>query len=203
MTTKKRIFQFKVTLEGVVPPVWRQILVPESYSFWDLHVAIQDAMGWQDYHLHQFRLTNPKTGQSEFIGIPDEEGFDYGQSTLPGWELAIADYFTHPTVSGRYEYDFGDDWQHEVVLEDILPRNASTKYPRCLAGEQACPPEDCGGIHGYAEFLEAYQDPSHKEHRAMHDWLGDGYDPKTFNPEDVHFDNPQERWRIAFSDESP
>jgi hypothetical protein len=202
MTTKKRVFQFKVTLEGINPAVWRQIQVPESYSFWDLHVAIQDAMGWKDYHLHLFRLINPKTGQPESIGIPDEEGIDYDQVILPGWDLAIADYFTHPTVSAMYEYDFGDDWQHVVLLEDILPRDASTKYPWCLAGAQACPPEDCGGVHGYAEFVEAYQDPSHKEHRAMHDWLGEGYDPNAFSPEAVHFDNPRKRWRIAFGDES-
>ncbi len=203
MTTEERNFQFKVTLEGVVPVVWRQIQVPESYSFWDLHVAIQDSMGWQDYHLHLFQLVNPTTGQTESIGIPDDEGFEDDPGTLRGWEFAIAHYFTQPGTSARYEYDFGDDWQHEVVFEDILPRVPGTRYPRCLAGAQACPPEDCGGVHGYEEYLKAIRDPSHEEHETMLEWRGGDYYPNAFSPEAVHFDDPQERWRRAFGDESP
>ncbi len=199
MPTHERIYQFKVQMLGITPLVWRQIQVPESYSFWDLHVAIQDAMGWKDYHLHLFQVINPETGLAESIGIPDDEGFIDDPPTLPGWELSIASYFTQSGTSARYEYDFGDDWQHEIILEDILPREEHQNHPLCLAGAQACPPEDCGGVHGFERMLEALRDPSHEEHQSMVDWIGTEYDPNAFNPEDVRFDDPQERWNFAFS----
>ena len=201
MTTHERIFQFKVSLLGITPLIWRQIQVPESYSLWSLHVAIQDAMGWKDYHLHLFQVDNPVTGYAESIGIPDNEGFIDDPPTLPGWELAIADYFTQPGSSAKYEYDFGDDWQHKVLFENILPREEHLDYPQCLAGAQACPPENCGGVHGFTELLEALRNPAHEEHQTMVEWIGTEYDPNAFNPEDVHFADPQERWNIAFGQE--
>ena len=201
MTSQGRIFQFKVTLKGVDPLIWRRLQVPESYSFWDLHVAIQDAMGWQDRHLHLFQVANPSTGLTDSIGVPDDEAFEGDPVTLAGWDLAIADYFGEVGASGRYEYDFGDDWQHEVLLEDILPGASQSKYPLCVAGARACPPEDCGGVFGYVELLEAIRDPAHKEHDTMLQWLGGDYDPSTFNPKAVRFENPRKRWRIAFGAE--
>lgn len=198
MTNEERIFQFKVTLKEVEPLVWRRFQVPESYNFWDLHVAIQDAMGWQDCHLHLFQVANPKTGRTELIGIPDDDTFEGDPVTLPGWNLPIAGYFTQVGASAGYEYDFGDDWQHEVLLEDIIPRAPRTKYPLCVAGARACPPEDCGGVMGYEELLEAIRDPAHEEHESMLEWLGGNYKPDAFDPKTVRFDNPRKRWRIAF-----
>ena len=202
MTAFERVYQFKVSLQGIEPQVWRRIQVPESYSFWDLHVAIQDAMGWKDYHLHLFRVSNPETpGQIDNIGIPDDEGWDDSLNTLPGWNLSIADYFTRPNMTVQYEYDFGDDWQHEVVLEEILPRQEGAEYPLCLAGAQACPPEDCGGVHGFERVLEAMRNPDHEEHQETVDWIGTEYDPNAFHPENVRFDDPQQRWDFAFGSE--
>lgn len=116
---QKNIYQFKITLEGIKPPIWRRIQVPESYSFWDLHVAIQDSMGWEDYHLHEFKILNPKTGIKDNIGLPSDEGDE--ETILPGWKTPISSYFSASNKEADYEYDFGDSWDHKVSLEKILP----------------------------------------------------------------------------------
>lgn len=135
-------FQFLVILVGTNPLVWRRILVGDDVSFWDFHVAIQDAMGWEDYHLHEFRLVDPRTGRQIRIGIPDEE-FPEDRPCLAGWKVPVSDYFSWEAVAkglpARYVYDFGDDWHHLVILEDVVPRGAR-RYPRCVAGAGACPP---------------------------------------------------------------
>ncbi|MFQ5780091.1 MAG: plasmid pRiA4b ORF-3 family protein [Nitrospiria bacterium] len=191
-------YQFKVTLKGVEPPIWRRIEVPAGYSFWDLHVAIQDAMGWFDCHLHAFRISNPDTGEMEEIGIPYDEGFD-DRPCLPGWEVPMAAYFKGPGDRSDYDYDFGDGWEHEIVLEQIVSRFPRTKYPRCLEGERACPPEDCGGTSGYEDLLETIFDPAHEEHDRTMEWLGGEFDPEAFDPKQVRFDHPKKRWKIAFA----
>lgn len=188
----KRIYQFKITLEDISPPIWRRIQVPETYSFWDLHVAIQDAMGWWDSHLHAFRFK----GQPE-IGIPVGEFPEQGE-VLAGWQIQIDEYFRRVGDSVRYEYDFGDGWNHEVLLEGILLKEKGKRYPRCIDGERACPPEDCGGPLGYYELLEIISDPHHEEHEETMVWLGGKYNPERFNPKNVKFDNPHERWQYAF-----
>jgi Plasmid pRiA4b ORF-3-like protein len=198
MDTKRDTLQFKVTLLDVTPPVWRRIEVPAKYSFWDLHVAIQDAMGWRDYHLHMFRVPNAATGQIDEIGIPDEEAFEGDSVCVPGWEVPVARYFPAVGARGTYEYDFGDGWIHEIALEAIGPRERGIKYPRCVGGQRACPPEDCGGPGGYAELLETIRDPTHAEYASTMEWLGGRFDPDRFTPGRVRFDNPQKRWRIAF-----
>lgn len=192
-----KIYQFKVVLLRVEPPVWRRIQVPASYTFWDLHVAIQDAMGWWDYHLHEFEILNPTTGDRDRIGIPSDE-YAPELQWLAGWEIPISSYFSLQNPEAIYTYDFGDDWHHSVALEDVLPRDPDAEYPRCLAGERACPPEDCGGVYGYADFLEAFQDPQHEEHDRMLEWVGGSFDPEHFDPDEVAFDDPDKRWRIAF-----
>ena len=191
------IHQLKVTLEDVEPPVWRRIQVPESYSFWDLNVAIQDAMGWLDYHLHQFNLIDPRTGLRVLIGIPNDEG-DLDYETLPGHDHWISDYFSPENSKADYLYDFGDDWTHSIELEEVLPRQEGVAYPACVAGERACPPEDCGGFDGYADFLEIITDPNHEEHDEMLTWAGGDFDPERFEPVAVNFADPAVRWRIAF-----
>lgn len=145
---KRSTLQFKVTLAEVEPPVWRRIEVPASYTLWDLHVAIQAAMGWLDYHLHMFRLRSPVTGETDEIGIPDEDAFEGDPVCLAGWEVPVAAYFDAVGTRASYEYDFGDGWVHEVELEAVGRRQSKTKHPRCLGGRRACPPEDCGGPPG-------------------------------------------------------
>ena len=191
-------YQFKISLKGLEPAIWRRIQVPANYSFWDLHVAIQDAMGWLDYHLHVFRIVNPLTSKIEEIGIPDDSR---PLEVLPGWELAISDYFSGKTNSAKYEYDFGDGWEHEVILEEILSRGVNCQYPKCIAGERACPPEDCGGIGGYQDLLEAIHYPNHENRERWVTWIGSSFDSETFDPNQVRFDDPEKRWQIAFASE--
>jgi len=181
-----KVYQIKVTLRDIRPPIWRYIQVPETYTFWDLHVAIQDAMGWSDCHLHEFEMLDPSSGLRVNIGIPNE---DFGEEIFPEWEQKIADYFSMENRSVNYTYDFGDSWEHAVQLEKILPRENNVNYPRCVNGKRACPPEDCGGIWGYeeicrgeSEFQEEYED----------------YDPEHFDLKEIIFDDPDRRRKTSF-----
>jgi Plasmid pRiA4b ORF-3-like protein len=193
------IHQFKITLCHVDPPVWRRIQVQSSYSFWDLHVAIQDAMGWLDYHLHSFSLGDSK---STPVGIPDD---DFGQKVLAGWKVPIAKHFKVPGNVAQYRYDFGDGWQHDVLLEGILLIDPDTSYPRCMAGGRACPPEDCGGTPGYARLLQILQAPGTVEYDEKISWLrghAQNYLPfrsEHFNATETKFSDPVARWKSAFA----
>ena len=189
------VLQFKVSLRDISPPVWRRLQVPASYSFWDLHVAIQDAMGWLDCHLHEFQIRNPSTGESDLIGIVDD---DAPPAMKAGWDIPVVRHFTLENRKARYCYDFGDDWEHDVELEWILPRELSQDYPLCIAGRRACPPEDCGGPAGYERFLVAISRPSHEDHEVMVQWIGRPFDAERFDETAVRFDDPQERWNTAF-----
>jgi hypothetical protein len=195
--TTSTVYQFKITLKGIRPPVWRRIQVPSTYTFWDLHVAIQDAMGWLDYHLHEFDVPSPSTGLPVRIGIPHED-FPMIVPILPGWQLRIADYFTEANAKANYYYDFGDDWRHAVLLEKMVPQDPSVRYPVCVAGRRACPPEDCGGTWGYSEFLRKLADSTDPGHKEMVEWIGGDFDPGNFDAADVYFDDPRERWQRAF-----
>jgi len=193
-----RVYQFRITLKGIKPPIWRRIQVPETYTFWDLHVAIQDAMGWEDYHLHEFEIRHPSTGEKVRIGTPHEEDEFFGREVISEHEQKISDWFSMENSVAEYTYDFGDNWEHEIRLEEILPRDRGVEYPVCIAGERACPPEDCGGVWGYEEFLEAIRNPEHEEHEEMLEWIGGEFDPEHFDPREVSFDDPDERRKFAF-----
>ena len=195
-----QVYQFKITLKGVKPPIWRRIQVPESYTFWDFHVAIQDAMGWFDYHLHSFKIVNPMTGFREEIGIPDGDALWDDYEVLSGWDRKISQYFMPENNKALYIYDFSDDWHHDVKLEKILPRDRQVKYPLCLAGKRACPPEDCGGAWGYRHLLEVLSDPEHEEYEDVFEWVGEEFDPEYFDLTETAFTDPKERWDYTFGD---
>ena len=198
MTLKKKfdkVYQFKIALKGIKPPIWRRIKVPETYTFWDLHVAIQDSMGWLDYHLHHFEIPDPLKRRVVYIGIPDED-MEMGMEILPGWEVKIADYFFRENNRADYMYDYGDDWKHRVELEEIQPREKGVKYPVCIDGQRSCPPEDCGGTGGYEDFLKIIMDPQHEQYRETLDWVGGEFDPEHFDAKGVYFYNPKERLTI-------
>jgi len=185
------VLQFKIVLEEVSPPVWRRILLPAGCTFWDLHVAIQDAMGWSDYHLHEYTVRHPVKGVGR-IGIPSPDGDDFGEPPLPGWKEKVTGWLAPKRNTASYEYDFGDGWVHKVTLEKVLPRERGARYPRCIGGARACPPEDCGGPPGYmdicrgkSDYQEAYSD----------------FDPAAFDPRKVRFSDPARRLRLAQSDE--
>lgn len=203
MSSSKTCYQFKISLQHIDPPIWRRIQVPEDYTFWDLHVAIQDAMGWCDCHLHAFRFGRGR-GERIEIGVP-ATGFDES-SILPGWEIPIRDYCKSLDTSFSYLYDFSDGWEHTVILEDVFAQKHGTKYPVCVDGERACPPEDCGGIPGYVHLLEVLDDKSNSEYASMVDWLETHilnyfpYDAASFKHKTVRFDNPRKRYKLAFGD---
>lgn len=186
--TQALVLRFRIELQETDPLVWREIEVPGDDTFWDLHVAIQDAMGWLDYHLHRFTMPHPRTKQERVFGI---HNLSQDCDDPPGWAHQIASMFTSRNDAALYEYDFGDDWRHTVRLIDVLRRDFQLRYPRCTGGARACPPEDCGGIDGYAEIVAGTLDA---DTRA---WLPTGYDPAHFDPVAVRFSNPARR--LAYS----
>ena len=190
-----QVYQFKISLKGIKPPIWRRIRVPETYTFWELHVAIQDSMGWEDYHLHEFEMVDPTNGKKIKIGYPDEE---FAREVIEGWKQWISEYFSMENRVAEYVYDFGDGWKHTVRLEKILPRDKKINYPICIAGERACPPEDCGSYWGYEIFLKAISDPNHKQHEELTTWIGGKFDPEHFDIEKVFFDDPKRRLERVF-----
>ncbi len=191
MPAARKIFQLRISLEGIEPEIWRRIQIPGDSTFWDLHCAIQDAFGWEDCHLHEFHLGR---GDDELrVGIlEDEDPIDEEDELLPGWELTLAENIRAREVF-LYVYDFGDNWVHYITLEKIVGAAPRKKYPICLEGERACPPEDCGGPRGYAELLKVIRNPRHPEHEEMLEWVGKRFDPERFDVKKVRFSDPTER----------
>lgn len=190
----KHVYQFRVSLAVITPQIWRRIQVPASYTFYDLHVAIQDAMGWEDRHLHVFEI-----GGSEGIRIecPFAEP-EFGEH-IQHWttEVALKEYFKRAGNSAAYRYDFGDDWLHLIELEKILPVQENLKYPQCIEGARACPPEDCGGSSGYERYLEVLKraDPDDESFIWLGDWM-----PEKFDPRRIKFNEPRKRFLQSFED---
>lgn len=189
----KNIYQFKITLRNVKPMVWRRIQVSDDNTFYDLHCVIQDAFGWSDSHLHEFETINPKPSSIKRIGIPDDE---MGHSeVLPCWEEDIKEWFNLTNNKAmNYVYDFGDNWVHHVVLEKILPYQKDGRYPICIDGKRACPPEDCGGPWGYEHVLAVAKDSSHEEYNDIMEWLGDDFDAEEFDIEQIVYADPKKRF---------
>ena len=184
-------YQLRIVLQGTDPAVWRLIQVPGSSTFWDLHVAIQDAMGWEDSHLHVFSLRDPRSNKAVQIGIPDGDDVS-GSHDLAGWKVQLADLISAGLTSFQYCYDFGDDWLHSIELESSVQAEDAS-VPKCLAGANACPPEDVGGVFGYQEFLVALKDRKHPEHKEVLAWIGRDFDPHSFAPETVVFSDSGKR----------
>lgn len=179
-TATGRLYQFKITLLGTKPPIWRRIQVPDS-TLDELHLHIQSAMGWTNSHLHQFDIDGERYGDPDLLddGFGD---FDCVDSTRTKLSKLIP--AKSSKVRFRYEYDFGDGWEHEILFEERVTPEENQDYPRCVAGKRACPPEDIGGVWGYVEFLEAINDPKHERHAEFLEWCGP-FDPEAFDPEEA------------------
>lgn len=177
VTAKTRIFQLRVDLRGIRPPVWRRLQVPGEMSLAELHEVMQAAMGWTDTHLHEFDVDGVT------YGVPDDDWSTFHEVR----DEAKAKLFRVVGEGGRleYGYDFGDDWRHTIKVEKMLGPEPDVRYPRCVAGRRACPPEDVGGPWGYGEFLEAIADPDHDEHENLLDWAGGSFDPAAFDLADA------------------
>lgn len=176
------VYQIKITLLGSNPPIWRRILVKDC-TLDELHYHIQRAMGWTNSHLHQFKdgkkyYSDPRLMEESFFEMESED------STV----VKISDLFPERARRRRlkYEYDFGDSWEHEVLFERRIPAQKGVKYPLCVDGARACPPEDVGGVWGYADFIVAMQNPTNERHRELRNWYGrEKFDPEAFDPNEA------------------
>ena len=176
-STGAPVYRLKVTLRDIEPPVWRRFLVPADISLKRLHDALQAVMGWSDSHLHEFEAGGV------LFGTSDKE---FGVRRVSERTTKLDHVLRRPRDRMRYQYDFGDSWDHDVQLEAILPRQSGGPYPVIEDGARACPPEDVGGLPGYEEFLEAIRDPQHPEHRELLNWAGSAFDPEAFDAGDAN-----------------
>ena len=174
-TDDKKVYQLKVTLLDTSPPVWRRFLAPAEVSLDRLHLMLQQVMGWENYHLYRFQVASAE--YSELDDDEQDDWLDYEDSRQATLGRLVSDRGTR----FLYVYDFGDNWRHELRLEDVLEGKPDAGYPLCVGGRRACPPEDCGGPWGYAEMLEVVADPDHPEHLDRVEWLGEGFDPDAFD----------------------
>jgi hypothetical protein len=159
------VCQLKVTLRGTRPPIWRRLLVPANTPLTRLHRVLQIAMGWQDGHMHEFRIDGRQPAvRSSRVG----------------------DMLTEIGGSLTYTYDLGDGWEHSVVLEARFAGGGDAEYPVCLEGQQACPPEDCGGVPGYYDLLEILRNPDDERYEEMREWIGEDFDPQAFSADAVN-----------------
>ena len=186
----QQIYQIKVTLLGTDPPIWRRLRVPAGLTLEQLHDVLQMAMGWEDCHMHDFRI-----GQQRF-GTPDPMEREFGGPRTASERTArLFQVLDRAGIKAVYTYDFGDSWEHKIVVEKRLAPESGRAYPTCIAGERHGPPEDCGGIPGFYNLLEAIRDPEHEQHEELLDWLGDGFDPDAFSVEEVNCRlAPIQRW---------
>ncbi|MFH0937961.1 MAG: plasmid pRiA4b ORF-3 family protein [Planctomycetota bacterium] len=168
------VYQFKTTLIHSKPAIWRRIQVASDTTLGEFHQILQTAIGWSDSHLHQFII------QGVYYGEPDAE-FEDEDEVKDEQKVELNQVVSSVKEKFIYEYDFGDSWELVIMLEKILPFDPEAVYPICLDGERACPPEDCGGIYGYYDFLEAIKDPKHPEHAEMLEWVGGNFDPEEFD----------------------
>src|SRR5689334_19921599 len=171
------VYQIKVTLKGSKPPIWRRMQVTSTTTLAQLHQIVQCVMEWEGYYLYRFDIRGMEYGDPSMV--EEMEGEDARRVTLETLVRGEKDKFL-------YEEDFGDRWEHELRMEKVLPYEAEKRYPVCLTDKRACPPEDCGGIWGYASFLEAIQDLQHPEHEDMLEWVGGEFDPDAFDLNEVN-----------------
>ncbi|WP_295387782.1 plasmid pRiA4b ORF-3 family protein [uncultured Thiodictyon sp.] len=177
-TTSRKIYQIKIGLNDAKPPIWRRVLLDSSVSLSKFHDIIQIVMGWTDSHLHQFRA-----GET-YYGIPDPN-IDF-METLDERRYKLNHLLKKEKESIRYEYDFGDSWDHKITLEKVLPFDPAATLPHCIKGKGACPPEDVGGIFGYYDFIAAVSDPTHPDHADRTEWVGGDFDPDLYNIDEVN-----------------
>lgn len=173
------VLELDITLLHTRPAIWRRVQVPPRLNFHELHCVVQLAMGWYNCHLYQFILGD----RHEFMTLPSE--FDW-QTPIDSRTVLVGDYLADNGEKIAYEYDFGDGWMHEIKVRNVLDADPALSYPRLVAGERACPPEDCGGPWGFAELVEAMKKPRTKAYRELVEWLGEPFDPEAFDAEEVN-----------------
>lgn len=180
MTKKGRVlYQLKVTLRDIDPPIWRRIHVWEDTTLGQLHHILQIVMGWEDYHLHEFKIGR------RLYSIPDPDDDLYERKVIDERRQRLTHVLPRVGAAFQYLYDFGDSWEHDLLLEAILMPDFDKLYPSCIAGERRGPPEDVGGSAGFDEYLQALADPKHEEHQNWLRWRGP-FDPAAFSLIDIN-----------------
>lgn len=182
MNAPEQHYQIKITLQGAKPPIWRRVIIPADYTFEELHLVIQESMGWMDMHLYSFECDNFIIEDLEF----NEEliGGDFFaplHEKLDASEIMVGQLFMEEGDKCVYTYDFGDNWKHKVVLEKILEPDEERQLPVCLKGKRACPPEDCGGIYGYEDMIAKLAGPDDEEKAELLEWIGEEFEPERFD----------------------
>jgi len=171
-------YKIKISLLDLEPEIWRIIEINSDAGLLDLHAVIQTAMGWTNSHLHHFIKNNV------FYALPTEGSEDLEYETIDEETVKISDIISKKNEKIIYEYDFGDGWEHIVELLEISEKKI--KFPKCLDGGNACPPEDCGGVPGYENLLEVISDPENEEYEDMIEWLGGEFEPSHFNVDEAN-----------------
>ncbi len=173
MPRTRTVYQLKIMLQDIQPPIWRRIQVWEDITLAQLHIVLQIVMDWEDNHLHQF-----STGRRVY-GVPDPDDDLYERTVIDESRERLLNVVPRVGTTFTYLYDFGDNWRHDLLLEAITMPAAEAHYPRCIGGERRTPPEDVGGVSRYERYLEALSDPDDDEHKDMLRWRGP-FDPETF-----------------------
>ena len=179
--SNEMVYQLKGTLKESKPPIWRRFQVSGDITLHRLHLILQDVMGWTNSHLYRFDIG----GIQYSIPDPVEDAFNE-LHFVDSRRTKLSKVAPREKSRFTYEYDFGDSWEHQIQVEKILPVDTGARYPVCLVGKRACPPEDCGGIWGYDELLEVIRDPTHEEYESMMEWLGGLFDPEEFDIDRVN-----------------
>ena len=174
--TSAPIYELKITLRDTRPPIWRRLQVKSDVTLFKFHSILQSVMGWMDGHMHQFRAKHKVYGRVD-PELPETENEK---------KVQLGQVLRKPKDSLVYDYDFGDGWEHLVVLEQVLEAAPGGKYPYVVAGKRACPPEDCGGTGGYGLLLEVLADSKHPEHAALVEWVGGSFDPEAFDVGEIN-----------------
>ncbi|MCR4277524.1 MAG: plasmid pRiA4b ORF-3 family protein [Candidatus Berkelbacteria bacterium] len=178
MPNLSSIYQLKVTISNIRPPIWRRLLLPSNATFWDLHIAIQDSFGWFDSHLHEFFIGAIWDWKAIHIKIPhpDDELYPEDKEPLDESKTILSDHLSEKQPSIGYVYDFGDDWQHRILLEKILSADPKEVYPQVVAGKRACPWEDSGGPWGFEDKIAILKNKKHPDHKEIAEWLFECFD---------------------------
>lgn len=169
------LYEIRIALKVLKPTIWRRVAVPKDITLGDLHTVIQIAMGWDDDHLHEFQIGETRYGRV----MLEPSVFD--DSPPVDEDIVHLNGVAKPKAKFKYWYDFGDDWMHEIRIEREVEPLTGNRSTRCIAGQNACPPEDCGGFPGYADLIEILADPAHEQYEEMSEWVGDDFDPNTFD----------------------
>ncbi len=176
---KPKVYKLKITLNNIEPAIWRRLEVPSDLFLHDFHKVIQTTMGWENSHLHHFIKGNKMLGILEFDAESNANFIDYTS-------VRLVDILVKENDSIQYLYDYGDDWLHEIILEEIGEGDEDDYYPKCIGGERNCPPENCGGVPGYNALLKIINHPGHPDHESMMDWLDEDWEPEYFDVELVN-----------------